>query len=405
MSEQVLEKEKNEVGKPKEKAKTEIKFYASSKDFLKAVHKVSGAVSKKSTILELLNVLIEVEEDKAYISATDLEIGIKTELSCSVDETGEISINARVLEDLLKTMPDCEIVFEVDSAKKIQIYASDNKIKTKFKIHGVSKEDFPEFPKIPETEITIGKGALKDAIKKTISNTSKDDTRYFLKGVCFELNTDEEFDGLRMVATDGKRLAFVEKSADLTTKKSRRSIVPTKILENLAKTLTSEGSVEIAFGETNIFFTVPGTMYVSNLLEGNFPDWSQVVPEKFSREYVFETENLIKSVERVSNLADKRSYQTIFSFDVDLSISAFDDNGNSAVDEVDILSAHLEEDGGFKTAFNYSFLLEALRNIETEEVEMFSNAPESPVKVRCKTADGEDTGYFYIVMPMKITKE
>jgi DNA polymerase-3 subunit beta len=351
-------------------------------------------IASKPQMPVLANVLLETENNRIIVTATDLEVGIRTSFEASVDEQGSITINGSKFLGVILQLPHEEINVEVDPNNDFKVRSLNSLVKAKFTLKGVPRENYPSLPVLEPSlsRFSIAQGILKEMIKKTIFAISTETSRQYLNGVFFE-----SLDGkLRLVSTDGRRLALVDRDCEITSALAMRLIVPQKVLYELSHTLDDEGLVDIAFSDNQIFFSFGDSTYVSNLIDGTFPNYNQVIPKKQEKLLRIGKDMFTNALNRSSLLTDERQNNQV----------RFDFSSNHAV-----VSVNNADTGSYRDelpveytgepleiAFNIKFLKDYLKEVASEEVVLEMNTPLSPVSIRMAS----DTEYIYVVMPMKV---
>ncbi len=360
-----------------------------SKDILlKGIQTVQNAVSQKSGLPVLANILFEASKDKIKLAATDLEIGIISKLSnVEIQEEGAISIPAKKINDIVKELPNKEI--HVSAKKNNQIVIKCDK--STFKIMGLPKDEFPKVPEISNKNVlTIPQKLLKSILNLTSFAVSKDESRYILTGILF-IVTEKK---LSLVATDGRRLAVVTKDIPKPCGFTRKVIVPVKAVSELLRILKDEGDVEVLFGENQMAFEIDDTILITRLIEGDYPNYEQVIPKSTQEKLRIGKENFYAAIKRASLFTTPDS-QSI-KLDVlknRIVISKVSNDGGESREEIDC--GYAGED--LTIGFNPGYLMDALKNISEEEIIFeFAGADKRGV-IR---AEGSD--YIYIVLPVRI---
>jgi DNA polymerase-3 subunit beta len=303
-------------------------------------------------------------------------------------EAGSVTIPAKKLSDIVRECPDADIELTVKDGTKIEIKCG----KSRFHLVGISSEDFPNLPaQKKEKSVQVEDKVLLRMIKKTVFSVSSEETRYVLNGALLHVDGKKA----RMVSTDGHRLSYIEKelskSADNVS-----SIVPTKALNELTKILDgSDEVVTIYFTENHLFVEKNSTMLVSRLIDGQFPNYDQVIPKKADLSFKASREELTQATRRVSLMASDRSNSIKFSLkNGALSIhSNTPDVGEAEEDmEVDYKGSDLS------IAFNAKYVLDAIKAVDTEKVEFKLSTPLSPGLV-LPVEEAADSKF--VVMPMR----
>jgi DNA polymerase-3 subunit beta len=354
----------------------------------KAIGMAQSAVSNKSTLPVLGNLLFEADKNSVTITGTDLEIGLKCKANVEVIEPGSVTIPAKKLSDIVRECPDSDIELNVKDGNKIEIKCG----KSKFHIVGISPEDFPNLPvQKKEKSVEMEDKVFLRMIKKTIFSVSSEETRYVLNGALFQVEGKK----VRMVSTDGHRLSYIEKELSKSTE-NLSAIVPTKALNELMKILDgSDERVTVFFTENHLFVEKNSTMLVSRLIDGQFPNYEQVIPKKADLGFKANREELTQATRRVALMASDRANSIKFSLAKgNLSIHSNTPDVGEAEEDMDV-----EYTGNdMSIAFNAKYVLDAIKAVETQMVEFRLSTPLSPGLV-LPVEDNPDSKF--VVMPMR----
>ncbi len=369
-----------------------MKFTCDKDELVKAINYAEAVISQKTTHNILQNVLFEAAGGRISISSTDLEVGFITSIPANIDEEGDITVTAKKLLELIKRLNPCNLIFEVEQNNRIKIYSQDPGVRTVIRINGIPRIDFPEIPKpVTEQYFEFPQKDFKEMIKKTIYAVSHEETRYYLNGVFFE----KEGALIKMVATDGRRLSYIHKDYPLAETDFGK-IIPKKVLNEIIPALGNEGMIKIAVGEKQMFFEINDMYFVTNLLDGSFPNYKQVIPSTKEIRLTLNTQELRTNVERVSPLSDNKTNQIILKLQENsiLIIARNPDQG----DIVDIIQTEYSGPE-MEIGFNYQYLLDSLREIESDMIFMDIISANAAVVIR----GINEENYLAIIMPMKIT--
>jgi len=368
-----------------------MKFTIDKGNFLKVLQRIQGIVEKRNTMPILANVLIEASGAKINISATDLEVFIKDSSPANVSEEGSVTVNARKIFEIVKELPDNSIDVSRGKEDKVTVKAG----KAKFSIMGLASKEFPVFPSIDESKLEeVESENLKEMIDKTSFAVSTDETRYNINGFLLE----KEDSKIRMVATDGHRLAFIEKKdlKGLPASGKEGVLLPRKGVMEMRKLLDEkEGAFFLGITEKSAIMKKDETVISVRLLEGEFPDYKKVIPKDNDREISADRSNLLHSLKRVSILSSDKIKGVKFSFaNSALTVSSSSPDIGEATEEVDI------EYGGeeIEIAFNARYFIDMLEAISEEKVRIALKDSLSPGFIRPM---GNDE-YTYIIMPMRL---
>jgi len=351
------------------------------------IQAVIGAVTLKNTLPILSNILLETNNNNIRITATDLDIGITATIEASVEDNGAVTISAKRFADIIKELPDNKI--EITAKKNNTITIKTNT--TSFKILTTPKDEFPQLPKPTTTqEVSLAQKSLKQMLLMTTFAISKDETRYVLNGICFVATKK----GIRLIATDGRRLAIIEQKQDIEAQEEGKYIIPTKTTQELLRNLGDTKQVKILFSKNQAAFYLNNLHIVSRLIEGEFPDYKQAIPKEAEKKLTIERNRLIPAIKRASLLITPESQAIKLHLTKNrLTISKTTPEIGETKEELEAGYAGNE----LQIGFNPAYLLEALKNIDQEKVEIELTGPEKPGVIRVKE------NYIYIVLPMQIS--
>ena len=265
------------------------------------IQTVQNAVTQKSSLPILANVLLELSPTELKLTATDLDIGICAMVPVLSGENGAITIPAKKFFDITRSLPDgSEIKMSIKKNSSIVIQAA----KAQFKMIGLPKDDFPALPLFEDKDsITLPQETLKEMINLTDFAISKDDARHVLTGALMVIKGS----AVTLVATDGRRMAVSKKTLPQKTLVSREAIIPLKTITEVKRLLGESGDVKIQLSDTQVMFSFASSFVVSRLLEGEFPDYHKVIPEKSKKAIVLGTEDFLSAARRISILTDQDS--------------------------------------------------------------------------------------------------
>jgi DNA polymerase III subunit beta len=362
-------------------------------DLLEELLLTQGVVERKTTIPILSNLLCEAKGNRLTITATDLELSIRTSCEAKIKKDGAGTIPAKKLLELVRLLPDEEIRFKLLENHWVQLTCD----RRNYKLVGMSKDNFPALPEFPHALVKIPAKLLAAVIAKTTFAISLEESRYTLNGALLVVKPGS----LTMVATDGHRLAMVEtdhKFEGLLTE--TRVLVPKKAMnevQRLAAESGDEAVVEFGQDESHLFFQFGGRLLTCRKLTGQFPNYEAVLPREVNKTVVIERNELQDALRRVSQLADQRSHAVKFVLAKEgLEISASSPEYGEAKEAIE------KEYKGepISIGFNAQYLLDFL-----------AAAPDGPVSFELKDEQSagqlrplgdESSRYRYVVMPMRI---
>lgn len=364
-----------------------MKFRITKENFLSGLQQVQHVVSTRTTLPILSNVLIEARGNELQLTTNDLDVGVSARVPAEVESEGATTLPARRLVNIVKELPAKEVSVEVDKDHVSSIHCGPSY----FKILGLTHEEFPALPNFENAkEFQFPQKQLKDGLKKTSYAISTDETRYVLNGVffAFENNT------LTLVATDGRRLAMVDHELEFPKSNEVSVIVPTKAVQELQRLLGDEGDVTIAIAENQISFRLEKLVLVSRLIEGNYPNYRQVIPDRTVDRITLERETLLETVHRVSLLTSDKSHSVKIAFSEDnIDVIANSPDVGEARESIPVQYKGNE----FAIAFNPEFLMAPLRNLDTDEIFLHLIDEMSPGVIKINTP------FLYVLMPMRVT--
>ncbi|MFH1594683.1 MAG: DNA polymerase III subunit beta [Candidatus Omnitrophota bacterium] len=365
-----------------------MKFKTEKEQLVKTMQKVQNAIASKSTLPILSNILLEVYKDSAKITATDLDIGISSTMPVKTDIEGAITLPAKKFLDIIKELPEENDIF-LTAKKNNSVTIECGKVV--FKIIGLPKTEFPQPPDFNNRDtITLPQATLKKMISLTQFAVSKDETRYVLNGVLFVIKNKK----IKLIATDGRRLAVVEQELATETPVDRKVIIPTKTIQELNRLLQEKEDVKIVFDENQVLFDLKDTFIISRLIEGEFPNCEQVIPKETQEKIVVDKEVFLSATKRASILTNQDSLA--IKLDISKNKMAISKNTpymGEVREEIDI--AYKGKD--ISIGFNPYYIIEVLKNINTKDVGLELADNDKPGVIRL----GNE--YTYVVLPMQIT--
>lgn len=364
-----------------------MKFTCDKELFLKTLSIVNGAVSSRATLPILSNILIEsISESELQILGTDLEIAIVCKMTACVLEVGSVTLPAKKLCDIVREMSQGELEFAVAKNNTITIKNE----RSHFKIIGLPKDDFPKLPQ-PELDnsLVIEQKLFKECLNLTTFAVSHDETRFVLNGVLCHIKDGK----LKLVATDGRRLAFAQKNISTPNTFSFEAIIPAKAIQELHKILGEQGEMKLIPLKNQVLFYFGEVWVISRLIEGHFPNYEQVIPKQEKTISTVDRERLLAAVKRASLLTSPESQSV--KLDIlrnKVLITSRCPNLGEAREEVE---ANTEGDD-LVIGFNPNYLIDVLKNLDVEKISLGLTNSDKPGLVKGK----ED--YLCVIMPMQL---
>ncbi|MGB2578375.1 DNA polymerase-3 subunit beta [Elusimicrobium simillimum] len=368
-----------------------MKINITKETFLEGISVVQSGVSSRATLPILHNFLMEAENGKIKLMRTDMEMASIHYINAEILEEGAITIPLKEVSDILKNLPnDKEVNITVDGDNKVHIKSG----KSKFWVIGTPKSEYPLIPEIDKTnEFTLKIKDVEQMVSHTIFSASTQETRYVLNGLLWVKTGDK----LEVVATDGRRLALASSSV-MSDIKDFKIIIPTKILNELLRFFSinkpgEDADINVSVSSNQVTFNVDQTTYISRLIEGNFPNYEQVIPNKKTMSFVSNNKEIFASTKRASLCASDLGGTVKYALKDNLLTITSNSQKMDFSDEVKV--EYTAEP--FEISFNPQYVLEVLKNISSDSVEFsFINAAQ-PVLVE---AVGEDK-FKYVIMPVR----
>ena len=359
-------------------------------DLANAVSNVSRAVSTKAAIPALEGVLIKAYGESLNISGYNLEIGITTDIDATIQAEGEIVVSAKLFLDIVRRLPEEVVMIETD--ERMVTYITCGHVD--YQIGGMSSVEYPDLPSFEQTDIiTVNTKTLRDMIRQTVYAVSENNAKPIYMGSLFEIQDKL----LKIVAIDGYRMAIRSENVDSDSK--NEFVVPGKTQLEVLKLLNDdEENVDIIIGQRHIMFQVKNYRVISRLIEGTFLDYNTTIPTETQTEVVINTRTIINAVERMSLLNNDRVQSPVrcnFANDeIRLSCASAVGRANDCI-SVSVMGEPVE------IGFNNKYLLDALKNTDTDEIKLVLNGPLKPMVVKPVKGDS----FLIIVVPMRLSNE
>ena len=354
---------------------------------LEGLQKVQSIVGTRTTLPILYNVLLKTEKDILSLSATDLEVSVRTAVDAKVAKAGATTLPARRIFGIFRELPATEIELDVDD-KDVATIKSGASV---FKIIGISEDEFPPFPKFQGGKsYTVEQATFKKMLSCTSYAASSDESRYILNGVLLSFKGGK----LTVVATDGRRMALYENEVEFLKEAEGEFVLPTKAVNELLKTLKDEGQVKIQITDIQAAFEFDNMVIVSKLLEGTYPNFRQVIPQSNGERVSMERETLLTAVRRTSQLVIDAVSGVKLTFTKNrLEILATAPEIGEARETMDVKY----KGGDIAISFNPAFLMDPLKALTTDEVYLDLTDDTSPGVMRSSIS------FVYVLMPIRVS--
>lgn len=372
-----------------------MEFRISKEIFMKALQRIQGIVEKRNTMPILSNALLEVQDDLLYITATDLEVGMKSSYPTKVIRDGKITVSAKKLYEIVKEMPDEEIHFTAKENDWVEIVCG----KARFNIVGLSSEEFPYFPKVKEESFIVFKNEiLSEMIEKTSYAICFDETKYNLNGVFIKASRDNDNSVLKMVATDGHRLSVSQKTitGNISEELSKGVIFPKKGIFELKKMVEEEaGEIMLGFMDNSAVIKKGNTVVVMRLIDGEFPDYTKVIPVNNDRTVQINRDKFLHSLKRMAILSSEKFKGVKIDVNPELIvISSSNPELGEAREEIEVQY----EGNSISARFNAKYLIDVLSVMADREIELKLKDELSPVIMKAVAEDE----FMAVIMPMRL---
>jgi DNA polymerase III subunit beta len=373
---------------------TTMEITVSKFELLRELTATQGVVERKTTIPILSNYLFEAAGDKLSLTATDLDLSLRTSCSAKVKKEGACTIPARKLHDYVKLLPDADITIKLLENHWVSIRCG----RSNTKMVGMARANFPSLPAFPTAGVVkIPALVLRSMIAKTGFAISNEESRYTLNGGLMMLKPES----ITMVATDGHRLAHVERAGEKFEGVSgeMKTLVPKKAMDELKSLLdsTDAETIEFAKDESTLFFRIGPRLLTSRQLTGQFPNFEAVLPKEITKSVSVQGDELGAAIARVAQFADERSRAVRLKLEKgELKLSASSTETGESEDSIEI--AYNGEP--LTIGFNAQYLVDFIKASGAGEVKLEFKDPQSAGQMR--PAESEDYKYRYIVMPMRI---
>ena len=368
-----------------------MKFSCSRNDLLNALTIVSKGVSTRSTMDVLQGILFTVYDNKLRLTATDLEIGVKTEIPAQTQNDGEIILNAALITDVIRKLSGEEVYFESDEKNRVKIES----LLSEFVLNGLPVQDFPDFPKISEEySFEISPVLLREMIRSTKDSVALSESIPVHTGI--KLEVDQK--NIRMISLDGYRLALRRGELEKGVDDDFSVIIPGNALKELFKLLAGiEEPVKVEFSKSQIFFKLGETVFTSRLLEGEFVSYEGIIPKQSTTDVVISNQSLLQRCERAALLA-KAGKNNLIKMD-------FEPDQLTITSNADVGGVHevikIENSGEtLKIAFNSKFFIDALKVIDDDKIRIGLTTPYGPAVV----VPVEGSSYTYMILPVRVSE-
>lgn len=366
-----------------------MKIVCTKSNLLNGVQIVSKAVPSKTTMSILECILVDTRSGEIKLTANDMELGIETTIDGEIIDKGIIALDAKIFLEIVRKLPDNDITIETSDSYKTTIICE----KAKFNIIGKSGEDFSFLPEIERNDsVIVSQFTLKEVIRQTIFSISDNDNNKLMTGELFEINNNT----LKVVSLDGHRIS-IRKIRLKNSYEDKKVVVPGKTLNEISKILSGDmdKDVNIYFTNKHILFEFNRTIVVSRLIEGEYFKIDQMLSSDYETKVKINKKELLNCIDRATLLVKEGDKKPII---ISISDTAMELKMNSTVGSMDEEIDINKEGKDLMIGFNPKFLIDSLRVIEDEEVDLYMVNPKAPCFIR----NAEET-YIYVILPVNFT--
>lgn len=369
-----------------------MKLTIAKEHLLAGLQAVQNVVGTRTTLPILSNVLLVAADGKLELTATDLDVTIACSVPATVETPGRTTLPVKKLFGIARELPAPEIELDVDDKAVCSLRAG----ASFFKINGLAAEEFPPLPSFKQARaVTLPQEKLKAMLRKTSFAVSTDESRYVLNGIFFSLKDHK----VTLVATDGRRLALTDEDAEIAAEAQADFIVPTKAINEVNRLLGAAGNVELKYSENQVAFTTTGegqmgALIISKLVDGNYPNYRQVIPGECQERITLTRDELLGALRRAELMTSDKSNSVKLTFSRNqLAITANTPEVGEARENLAINYKGKD----FAIAFNPTYLMDPLKALETDEV-FFELIDElSPGVIKASVP------FLYVIMPMRMS--
>jgi len=365
---------------------TGLRITVSKDELASKLGLVSRGVSTRTAVLVLGGIQLRAEADRLHLAATDMELSLRASLDASVDAEGEVVVPGRLLLDISRSLPDADVTIEHRPEEAAVLVTSGT---ANYRLHTYSAEDFPRLPDVETSQPhTVDRDALIETIGRVGRSASRDESRPVLTGILVRFEPGK----IVMAATDSYRLAVKETpvSGDLP---ELEAIIPARALQELARLAAGSDEVQLGLQENHVVFGVEGAWLTTRRIDGQFPNYRQLLPEQFEHTLELPRDELLEVVRRVSLMAQRNSPLRLRFSDGELTVSAQTQDVGEARESLPVTFAA----DAMEIGFNADFLRDGLESIDSDTVKLRLISPLRPAVL-----EGETDDYTYLIMPIRL---
>jgi DNA polymerase-3 subunit beta len=347
---------------------------------------VARGVSTRTAVLVLGGIQLRAQDGRLHLAATDMEVSLRTELECSVDGEGSVVVPGRLLLDISRSLPDSEVTIEHKPEEAVVVVTSGT---ANYRLHTYSAEDFPRLPDVELSSLhTVDRDALIETVARVGRSASRDESRPVLTGILVRFEPGK----IVMAATDSYRLAVKETPVEGALPELE-AIIPARALQELARIAAGTDDLQLGLQENHVVFGADGTWLTTRRIDGQFPNYRQLLPEQFDHELVLPRDELLEVVRRVSLMAQRNSPLRLRFADGELTVSAVTQDVGEARESLP--APYTGEP--MEIGFNAEFLRDGLESVEADSIKFKLISPLRPAVL-----EGDTDDYVYLIMPIRL---
>jgi len=347
---------------------------------------VARGVSTRTAVLVLGGIQLRAAAGRLHLAATDMEVSLRTELECNVEGEGSVVVPGRLLLDISRTLPDSDVTIEHKPEEAVVIVTSGT---ANYRLHTYSAEDFPRLPEIETSSLhTVDRDALIETVARVGRSASRDESRPVLTGILVRFEPGK----IVMAATDSYRLAVKETPVEGTLP-DLEAIIPARALQELGRIAAGTDELQLGLQENHVVFGTDGTWLTTRRIDGQFPNYRQLLPEQFDHELVLPREELLEVVRRVSLMAQRNSPLRLRFADGELTVSAVTQDVGEARESLP--APYTGE--AMEIGFNAEFLRDGLESVDDDSIKFKLISPLRPAVL-----EGDSDDYVYLIMPIRL---
>lgn len=364
-----------------------MKFTCNKYDFGEAINIVLKAIPAKTTMPILEYVVIDAQGSELKLTTNDMSLGIETRVDASIEEEGIILIKAKMIADIIRKLPDNDVYFETDQNENILLFCGE----AKFNLSGKDHEEFPMLPNIEkEKRVVISQFTLKEMIRQTIFSISNNENNKILTGELFEINGDEfKIASLDLHRVSIRKIQLKESYEDV------KAVIPGKTLSEVSKILTGgmDDMVELYFTKNHVLFELEKTIIISRLIDGNFYNINQMLTNDYETKVTANKQKLLDCIDRATLLLRESENKPVI---MNIKNGEIKMEMNTKVGSMDENISIEKEGKDLRIAFDPKFLIDVLRVIDEEEVNLYLFNAKAPCFIR------DESSYIYLILPVNL---